>query len=339
MPCKHPLIRAENMKKIVTAQDGHKYYKPMIIGLDKFNEWEMDKHHPNYNYKLIPCGKCIGCRLDYSREWANRGFLEALCWKQNYFVTLTYNDEHLKMIREELSADEFYATVDQKDMKRFMHDLRQKMKRDKHQEDGIRFMGCAEYGDQGLRPHMHIILFNCKLPLESFYKPRILNDNTYYQNHIIEACWKKGLSNISEATWNTIAYTARYITKKIKGKDAQAIYDSLGVEAEFLRTSRMPGIGKPYYDKHWEKIYKYDQIQVHNLNGTITCQPPKYFDELYKKDHPKEFRKIQEKRERRARNINRLRDTQTSLTRLEQLEIEEATLQDKSLQLIRQLEK
>ena len=24
----------------------------------------------------IPCGKCVGCRLEYSRQWANRCMLE-----------------------------------------------------------------------------------------------------------------------------------------------------------------------------------------------------------------------------------------------------------------------
>lgn len=44
----------------------------------------------------IPCGRCIGCRLAYSRDWANRCLLELQQHKSSYFVTLTYNDSHLR---------------------------------------------------------------------------------------------------------------------------------------------------------------------------------------------------------------------------------------------------
>lgn len=106
---------------------------------------------------------------------------------------------------------------------------------------------------------------------------------------------EKGFSNVSEASWNTIAYTARYITKKIKGKDAKIIYDSLGVEPEYLATSRRGGIGKPYYDKYWKEIYEKDQVIIHNTQGTIATQPPKYFDELYKKIIPGSLRESKKK--------------------------------------------
>ena len=43
----------------------------------------------------IPCGRCIGCKLDYSRQWANRCSLEATQWQNNYFITLTYANEYL----------------------------------------------------------------------------------------------------------------------------------------------------------------------------------------------------------------------------------------------------
>ena len=29
-----------------------------------------------WDYIQIPCGKCVGCRLDYSRQWAYRCMLE-----------------------------------------------------------------------------------------------------------------------------------------------------------------------------------------------------------------------------------------------------------------------
>lgn len=44
---------------------------------------------------LVPCQRCIGCRLDYSREWAIRCMKEAECHTDNWFLTLDYDDEHL----------------------------------------------------------------------------------------------------------------------------------------------------------------------------------------------------------------------------------------------------
>ena len=43
----------------------------------------------------IPCGKCSGCRLQRSREWANRCMLELEYHKSSYFVTLTYDEAHV----------------------------------------------------------------------------------------------------------------------------------------------------------------------------------------------------------------------------------------------------
>lgn len=43
----------------------------------------------------IPCGQCIGCRLERSRQWAMRCVHEASLHLDNCFITLTYNDQHI----------------------------------------------------------------------------------------------------------------------------------------------------------------------------------------------------------------------------------------------------
>jgi len=43
----------------------------------------------------IPCGQCVGCRLERSRRWAIRCTHEASLQDDN-FLTLTYNDENYK---------------------------------------------------------------------------------------------------------------------------------------------------------------------------------------------------------------------------------------------------
>ena len=252
MPCYSPMIRIEDTKKWIKAQDGHLYhpariqsastlYGDRLEDVDKRNKDLKEIMGSSYKYTTIPCGNCIGCRLDYSREWANRGYLEAKCWDQNWFVTLTYDEDHITILEETMDDEgitftnegDWNGTLVPKDLTAFMKSLRQIMKRE-YQEDGIRFMACGEYGETGERPHYHIILFNCNLPMESFYNPRLINNETYFQNKIIERAWgNKGISNISEASWNNIAYTARYITKKINGKGSGSLYAEKGQRRSF----------------------------------------------------------------------------------------------------------
>ena len=43
----------------------------------------------------VPCGRCIGCRLDRSLSWAVRCIHEASLYDENCFITLTFDDKYL----------------------------------------------------------------------------------------------------------------------------------------------------------------------------------------------------------------------------------------------------
>ena len=45
-------------------------------------------------FVLLPCGQCIACRLNKSRDWATRCVLEAKMHDHNCFITLTYSEEN-----------------------------------------------------------------------------------------------------------------------------------------------------------------------------------------------------------------------------------------------------
>lgn len=347
MTCYHPLYRIELLtKKKKVAEDGHKYFATQIIPSSKIENYLKKTSFQSISkIQEIPCRNCIGCRLDYSREWANRGYLESKCHLQNWFVTLTYDENN--MVKKDHFEDkngitwydeEWNGTLQGKDFTAFMKELRQIMKRE-YNEDGIRFMGCGEYGEENQRPHYHLILFGLNLPADTFFEPRIINKETYYRNKIIERAWNKGISNISEASWNNIAYTARYITKKINGKLSDEYYNSKGQDKEFMRSSRMGGIGKPYYDLHKDKIYENDEIIITNKTGTISCRPPKYFDYLYEKENPKRMKEIKIKRIKEGKISDRLKDQQASYDKLDRLAIQERTKDERTQLLIRQFEK
>lgn len=366
MTCYHPLIRIQQAGVWKTAKDGHQYPYGKIQKLGNWNVKDIRKCIDNENtlYDIIPCGHCIGCRLDYSREWANRGYLESKCWEQNWFVTLTYDEDHLiipneieipvektSLTRKIKKKDDWKGTLVPDHLKQFIKNLRQIMAREEIQASGIRFMACGEYGEERKRPHYHIILFNCNLPPDTFYNPRIINKNTYWQNKIIERAWGtkkvndklvkeyKGICNISEATWNDIAYTARYITKKINGDGSLDQYAENGQIKEFFRVSRMPGIGEPYFREHYKEIYERDEIIVKNASGVVSCTPPSYFDDLYEQIDPIHLREIKKQRREQALNNELNKREKTSQDPLSQLEIEERQKQSKTLQLAREFER
>lgn len=341
------MIRVEELGKWVKSTvDGHRYHPAKIINPTKY-EIENMKDGAYTKAKTIPCGKCIGCRLENSRQWANRGFLEGQLWEQNWFVTLTYNEDNVPKTEEIITSKGYSFTDDEetwggtllpKDIETFMNTLRQIMKRD-YNQIGIRYMLCGEYGGTTQRPHYHIIFFNLNLPLETFYNPRVINKEIYYQNTILERAWTKGISNISEATWNNIAYTARYITKKINGENSEEHYASLGQEhKEFFRASNRPGIGFGYYEKNKNKIYERDQIIIKNKAGIVPCKPPKYFDRLYEKEFPEKWKEIKRQREIDGKNQTRAKVLNTSISLMEQLELEERSKEEATQKLIRAME-
>lgn len=348
MPCYKPLIRVEDTWKWTTAEDGHLYHPAKIISENNLEKYDNQQSWKNrYKYTQINCKECIGCRLDYSRDWANRGYLESLMSEgKNYFVTLTYRDVEIpdeittkngNTYCESDSEEEWKGTLNKKDGQKFIKALRQEMKR-KYGVDGIRFMLAGEYGTEDERPHIHVILFNCPLPPETFKVHRVdWKKQTIYRNQIIEKTWTHGYSEIAEANWNTIAYVARYITKKQNGPQSEEEYAKKGQIKEFFITSRNPGIGKKYYDLHKDEIYKYDKVLIKNNKGSYWIKPPTYYDHFYEKEHPEEFEELKRKRKKEIIDSLKVKGTTTSLTRWEQLQIEMSTKEEKAKTLKRLL--
>ena len=97
----------------------------------------------------VPCGQCIGCRLQKSLDWAVRCVHEKSLHEESSFVTLTYDDEHLPK----------NGSLVYRDFQLFMKRLRKEFA-----PTNIRFYMCGEYGETFSRPHYHACLFNCFFP-------------------------------------------------------------------------------------------------------------------------------------------------------------------------------
>ena len=237
------------------------------INKSKFIKQDVYTNAYILNNKIeIPCGKCLECRLNYAKTWANRCMLEKEKYKDNYFITLTYNNENLPK-----------NGVNKEDIKKFLKLLRQHYQR-KYKHQGIRFFICGEYGDHTARPHYHGIFFNLPIFDLKYFTNR--NNQNYYLSEEIAKIWKKGQILIGNVTENSCGYVARYITKKRIGKNAKEYYEKLKINPEFLTMSTKPGIGREWIEENYKKVF--NENNIIGKNGKI-YNIPRYFKKIVKK--------------------------------------------------------
>lgn len=203
----------------------------------------------------IPCGQCIGCRLERSRQWAIRCVHEASLYEANSFITLTYDDKNMPPNN----------SLQKRDYQLFMKRLRKYYTPQK-----IRFFHCGEYGDNLGRPHYHALLFNLEFSDKTLWKEH--NENKLYVSETLNQIWGKGYCLIGNVTFESAAYVARYVVKKINGPASAAHYKKRS--PEYTTMSRRPGIGKGWYEKYNQDVYPDDFVVLRGRK----MQPPRYYD-------------------------------------------------------------
>lgn len=361
MSCYHPLLGVPDYnprtnRPYLTA-NGKVRYRIIPMGSASY---ETLKNDPDAIQ--VPCGKCVGCRLEYSRQWANRCMLELQYHKSAYFLTLTYNDGNLPLrwhVDESTGEAAQVATLVKRDWQLFMKRLRRSFP-----DQELRFFMSGEYGEQNFRPHFHAIVFGLEIPDLRFYKK--LDKYDYYTSSKIQKIWDfganfshnsidnpdqmvynvdtgkwsvtplttRGLVIIGEVNWDTCAYTARYVMDKLKGP-AATFYEEQGILPPFSLMSRRPGIGRMYYDDH--DCYEYQYINVTTPQGGKKFQAPKYFDRLLERDDPERFTVIKEQRKELSKQWQEAKLAQSDLSYLDFLEVQEAVHVDRVKALERRL--
>lgn len=218
----------------------------------------------------LPCGQCIGCRLERSRQWAIRCVHESQLYMFNSFITLTYDDSHLPL----------NSSLNYPDFQLFMRRLRRI-------KAGVRFYMCGEYGSDFGRPHFHACLFNCHFDDRKFFR-RLPSGSNIYISSQLSALWPFGFSSIGDVTFESAAYVARYICKKVTGPSAAAHYSRLDTDTgelisltpEFTHMSLKPGIGSGWFARFRPDVYGLDHDYV-VIRG-MKMRPPRYYDNLLK---------------------------------------------------------
>lgn len=333
--CKHPLKgfrigTTENGKaklKIVPYKTDHVEYfnGNWMIADSPFQSPYSEKCVTTFTE--IPCGRCVECRLNQSRQWADRCMYEASYYKPSecWFLTLTYDDDHIM----DIGSDLFSGTLLKSDLQLFFKNLRRQI--EYHElSDGVRFYACGEYGSKTLRPHYHVILYGLDLMAKDklqFWSKSKSGFNTW-RSPFLEKVWKKGFVVVGPLSWDAAAYTARYVMKKV-GSVSLDDYVANGVEPEFTVMSRRPGIGRVYFDDHYKEIYKNDEVFISGPDGGRRAKPPKYFDNLYEKIEPEKLKDIKEKRKSVAERIKQMKLERTGLSYEDILEVEESILVNK----------
>ena len=312
----------------------------------------------DYTQISVACGRCIGCRLDYSRKWADRMMLELEEAKKGIFVTLTYDNENLpvseyedtglrnitdkELIKKEglvFDGDTWlkpkYGTLDKKHCQDFMKRVRRHWP-----EIKIRFFLSGEYGENGTqRPHYHVILFGIGLAdlgkLVQFGRNEI--GQNYYLSPEMEERWPFGHVLVADVSWQTCAYVARYVVKKLSGP-MSVEYAKKNRIKEFCLMSRKPGIGADYLRKHPDCLDLMN-INISTPEGGRKISVPKYYlkqlvsenkeeNKLISTDKEK-YDKIVEQRCRFASDSMLLELQNTNLDYSDYLEVKENNLKEK----------
>lgn len=328
MSCYHPLRAIATDSKTVNGKTVYQFLGP----LEDYSKYPPDK------IQLIPCGQCIGCRLEYSRQWANRCMLELQYHDSSYFVTLTYDDFHVpKSYYSDPATGEAFTslTLVKRDFQLFMKRLRKAFP-----DDHIRFFMSGEYGSDTFRPHYHAILFGLHLD-DLVYWNRSPEGFQYYNSPSLQKCWSDregnpiGFAVVAEVTWETCAYTARYVMKKLKGAEAH-FYSDFNIQPEFTLMSRKPGIARQYFDDHPD-LYDFDYINISTAKGGRKFRPPRYYDQLFDVENPEKMQEIKEIRRKLASAAQEAKLQRTNLSLDELLMVEEHNKQAKLNSLRRKL--
>ncbi|QCQ85098.1 replication initiator protein [Blackfly microvirus SF02] len=277
-----------------------KAYRSKSLTVNGKRQLVFDESKSNGDSIEIPCGRCIGCKLQRSLDWATRISHEAsLNGDNNCFVTLTYSPENLPQNGTLVLAHH------QQFLKRLKSAVRYKY--GKLAAKKIRFFMCGEYGDELQRPHYHYCLLGWDFPDKVHYKSNGRGDRLY-KSQMLQDVWPYGFANTAAVTFESAAYVARYCTKKLNGPLAETHYSRIDVETgeiiskkpEFTAMSLKPGIGEGWLQKFSTDVTNGDYVVT---RAGAKMRPPRYYDKKNEVLNPEKHRKNLIKRESNLVNI------------------------------------
>ena len=302
MSCIRPLIAYP----VGFSENGKMRYIPQKRRDDDSGDWLHSKAYLDEKKKLmescdtffppieVPCGKCIGCRLDQSREWALRCMMELQYHEDACFVTLTYNERDVP-ISYMADPDTGLAipvyTLCKAELQKFWKRLRKALGDVK-----IRYFACGEYGKDTFRPHYHAIIFGFRPDDLVMYQQN--DSSAYFISAFLDRVWSHGNVIVADVNFDTCAYVARYTAKKTVGTLGDDFYRKHNIEVPFLVMSRRPGLGWQYLADRPD-LWRGDRIYVSGRDPVDGPLPRSFYKKLETID-PEVFGILKENRLKRG---------------------------------------
>lgn len=207
-------------------------------------------------YVAVGCGNCEECRKQKAREWQVRLNEEIKVHKCKYFVTLTFSEDNLTKLQNEIKQSECNAVAGVA-VRRFLERWRKKHKK------SLTHWLITELGHTNTeRIHLHGIIFHdTPITLEE-----------------LQNTWQYGIvDNGKYVNTQTIAYIVKYVTKIDN--------DHKGFKAEIFCSA---GLGKEYLNKDRAKANQYIQGNTNETytldNGRIVNLPIYYRNHIYSEE-------------------------------------------------------
>lgn len=200
----------------------------------------------------VPCGKCPDCVKKRTSQWSFRLRKQAEVSTSAYFITLTYDTEHVPI------TPNGFMTLKPEDMTAFFKAIRKK-----HTET-LKYFYVGEYGGKTNRPHYHLIIYNADI-------------------EIIDKEWKKGTIHVGQVNGASIGYTLKYMIKD--GKIPMHRNDDR--IPEFSRMSK--GLGLNYVTPETIKYHTHNRAIIQRMcmviDGKKVSMPRYYKDKIYDEYH------------------------------------------------------
>ena len=157
---------------------------------------------------FAPCGQCLECRLRNANLKAIQASHESMLYDRSLFLTLTYNDDHLRFLKGSLNP-----TLCKEDIQGFLRRLRRHL--DYHYDTKIRVLYAGEYGDHTYRPHYHLLIYNF-FP-DDVRRLHTFDSYTTFHSPLIEKLWPFGYNVCGAVNFHSARYVAQYNLKKQTG--------------------------------------------------------------------------------------------------------------------------
>lgn len=213
--CLNPIVNitSENLLKQIN-NIRRKDKKKLIKSFSYFNNWTekekelLSKNNNAYkNVDFYKCRKCETCKIFKRYDWLKRIDIEREKWKYLFFITLTFDNEHI-------NKNEFVS--------RELSSWFKKQKKAENLPKDLAYIAAAEFGEKTFRKHYHILLMSNEFifyDLEPFKNSA--RNNIIYTSSFLNAIWEKGSINSVQIVESNACfkYMLKYTTKlKNKGE-------------------------------------------------------------------------------------------------------------------------